>query len=165
MSSVRQWIDFLKKHYADKSKGTIESKYFDAMYWNLVMSPNEEIEYIDDEWVWEQPILMKTIVLRGMYYLLRLNKPIVNKLSSSLRNNFKEVMKYLCGYLYETCDESDIDVFIDFESDLQSVSGVKAKEELINYFKSVLNEKIYEGKYKRITKRVLAKVRSLKELL
>lgn len=72
LSTFHPWIAYLQKHASlvEGGKYYLPPNFIDCIPANLIIEMNGKIEYLDAEWVYENPIPMAWVLIRGVIYSL-----------------------------------------------------------------------------------------------
>lgn len=76
---VQQWIEFLKNkgrtHLNDET--LVPVNYLDCLPWNLILTKEGSLVYIDQEWHSIHPLPVSFIIVRGLIHLYRKLTPLI----------------------------------------------------------------------------------------
>ncbi len=122
LSILEEWRDFLMELCQGGEDGLSNGKFIDAMPQNILCVDGGGLKLIDHEWVWREPVEFRTLIIRGLYGILRDNWAALRKKSYFGKGSMKGLLSYLCSQLAGSCDHEDIREFIKFEAELQHLA-------------------------------------------
>ncbi|MCK5077476.1 MAG: class I SAM-dependent methyltransferase [Calditrichia bacterium] len=136
------WKGFLESHMDNKENGLIPGNMLDAMPWNLIEVEPGKIIIIDKEWVLRKPISLKTLIIRGLFFLFRDEEVLSMTLKSYPFKKLKQLIINLCSLISIKCKAKDIKDFVNFEAKFVSIIMPETETNLYNSIFSELNKKI-----------------------
>lgn len=68
---LKQWIDYLDSLSHSSEPGRVEGTALDCGPRNLISGDAGDLVFIDQEWSWDATLRRETVVIRGLFHLLR----------------------------------------------------------------------------------------------
>ena len=90
-SAVLCWVEFLLSHAEQVASGAVlPPEYLDCIPDNIIRDAAGDLNYIDTEWHWKEPVTLEWIVFRGLYVFWSYYKRWIEKTVITGAYSFKD---------------------------------------------------------------------------
>lgn len=134
------WVNTLKGYAITTGNQTVlDGQYIDCIFRNVYVG-EEGMRFVDQEWVWNEPIRFETLVIRALYFFLSSIERSATHSRELRRRGMRKTIEAIADSWGVVLTSTDFADFVRIESEFQSLtSNVSARRARIHLVWSLID--------------------------